>query len=54
MATHLVELQEVERLSSLVIRILGGNPGKVVFYRFIARSLLALMIYSSPYKVKTS
>ncbi|MCJ1269074.1 hypothetical protein MMC22_008963 [Lobaria immixta] len=29
MATPLVELREVERLSPLVIRILGGNPGKV-------------------------
>jgi len=28
MATQLVPLQEVERLSSNVIRILGGNPGK--------------------------
>jgi hypothetical protein len=29
MATHLEPLQEVERLSDTVIRILGGNPGKV-------------------------
>lgn len=29
MATQLVPLREVERLSSSVIRILGGNPGKV-------------------------
>lgn len=35
MANKLVELPEVERLSSLVIRILGGNPGKVGFCRWI-------------------
>lgn len=29
MATQLVPLQDVERLSASVIRILGGNPGKV-------------------------
>jgi hypothetical protein len=28
MATQLVHLPEVERLSSSVIRILGGNPSK--------------------------
>merc|ERR1711939_792305 len=28
MATQLVPLQDVERLSSSVIRVLGGNPGK--------------------------
>jgi glyoxylase-like metal-dependent hydrolase (beta-lactamase superfamily II) len=28
MATQLVQLQEVERLSPSIIRILGGNPGK--------------------------
>lgn len=28
MATQLIELPEVERLSPLVIRVLAGNPGK--------------------------
>jgi hypothetical protein len=30
MATQLVPLPEVERLSTTVIRILAGNPGKVI------------------------
>ncbi len=29
MATQVVALADVERLSASVIRILGGNPGKV-------------------------
>lgn len=29
MATKLVPLPDVEKISPLVIRILGGNPGKV-------------------------
>lgn len=29
MATQLVPLAEVERLSASVVRILAGNPGKV-------------------------
>ena len=40
MATQLVPLPEVERLSAVVIRILGGNPGKV--------SISALALRQSP------
>lgn len=35
MTTQLVELAEVERLSPLVIRVLGGNPGKVCILPFL-------------------
>lgn len=35
MTTQLVELAEVERLSSVVIRVLGGNPGKVCILSFL-------------------
>ena len=36
MATQLVPLPEVERLSASVVRILAGNPGKVsyAYHRF--------------------
>lgn len=33
MAQQLVELPEVQRLSPLVIRVLGGNPGKVLVHQ---------------------
>ncbi|TVY55015.1 Endoribonuclease LACTB2 [Lachnellula cervina] len=39
MATQLIPLREVERLSSNVIRILGGNPGKVI--NILLRSSIA-------------
>lgn len=32
MATQLIDLAEVERLSPLVIRVLAGNPGKVYLF----------------------
>lgn len=43
MATQLVPLPEVERLSTTVIRILAGNPGKV------SPSSPALMAYLETY-----
>lgn len=42
MATQIVELAEVERLSSLVIRVLGGNPGKVCILSFLYRHRLII------------
>ena len=40
MATQLPQLPEVERLSPLVIRILGGNPGKVRHHAIYLDSLV--------------
>ncbi len=40
MATHLVSLPDVERLSATVIRILGGNPGKVRKQRWMGAHTL--------------
>ena len=41
MATQLIDLPDVERLSPLVIRILGGNPGKVALF------LIEFTVYST-------
>ena len=42
MATNLPPLPDVERLSPLVIRILGGNPGKVSGSRLVSYLLVFL------------
>lgn len=41
MATQLVPLQDVEQLSPMVIRILGGNPGKVPYPCDLSRNQVA-------------
>jgi hypothetical protein len=48
MATQLVPLPEVERLSTTVIRILAGNPGKVSpsYLALLSPSYLALLATS--------
>ena len=51
MAASLVELPEVERLSPLVIRILGGNPGKVYQSVDQTPTFFILTIHSSLFKV---
>lgn len=55
MATQLVPLPEVERLSASVIRILGGNPGKVSrrhSQRLVGHEWADTKPYSLPYKVR--
>jgi hypothetical protein len=49
MASQLAPLREVEKLSSNVIRILGGNPGKVLDPILICK--FALTVFSLLYKV---
>ena len=42
MATQLAQIEEVERISPLVIRILGGNPGKFTLQgQLLAGTILA-------------
>lgn len=52
MATQLPHLPEVEELSPLITRILGGNPSKVRgLVKLYPGSILILYSYSSLYKV---
>jgi len=51
MATKLESLPDVERISPTVIRILGGNPGKVTWYRHQSWTLFADGLDSSLFKV---
>lgn len=50
MATQLVPLKDVERLSSSVIRILGGNPGKVSYALIQISWLISSEVHTSRYK----
>ena len=47
MATPLTHLPEVERLSPLVIRILGGNPGKVFLSTIRIKEIMLLLTWAS-------
>lgn len=51
MATQLLQLPEVTRLSSRVIRILGGNPGKVSSSLAVANDnhLITSAVYAPRY-----
>lgn len=51
MAAQLVSLPEVERISDRIIRILGGNPGKVSCVHSRARQGDILIDHSFPSKV---
>lgn len=43
MATQLIPLPEVERLSASVVRVLAGNPGKVSGLSFFVLLIIGLM-----------